>query len=144
MCEMDTSSIKKLEDLILVDVPQDLLDSEFVGLRRAVLRGIREHNSRWVVLDFSAVEICDSYFGRFVQSMTAACRIMGSDVLVAGLQDGVVETLVELGFELPGIAAVLDLDDAVARCRDAETAGPKPEIAETEELRPESVTHEAE
>jgi hypothetical protein len=43
---------------------------------------------------------------------------MGADVIVAGLQDAVVETMVELGMTLPNIHAVLDLDDALALSRE--------------------------
>ena len=42
---------------------------------------------------------------------------MGADVIVSGLQDAVVETMVELGMTLPNIHAVLDLDDALALSR---------------------------
>jgi hypothetical protein len=41
-------------------------------------------------------------------------------VVVAGLQDAVVETMVELGMTMPHIHAVLDLDDALALSRESE------------------------
>ncbi|MBN1993170.1 MAG: hypothetical protein JW953_10740, partial [Anaerolineae bacterium] len=59
----------------------------------------------------------DSYFGRFIQSMAEMAGLMGADVIISGLQDAVVETLVELGMTLPNIHAVLDLDDALALSR---------------------------
>ena len=114
---MDATAVQKLEDLILVNVPPHLLDTEAVVLRRAVLRSIRLHTSRWVLLDFSQVEICDSFFGRFVQSMAETTRLMGARVIVSGLQDSVVETMVGLGFELPGIMTVLDVDEALCESR---------------------------
>ena len=45
-------------------------------------------------------------------------KLMGADVIVAGLQDAVIETMVELGMTLPNIHAVLDLDDALALSRE--------------------------
>jgi hypothetical protein len=69
------------------------------------------------LLDFSQVDICDSYFGRFIQSMAEMAGLMGASVIVSGLQDAVVETLVELGMTLSNIHAVLDLDDALAMSR---------------------------
>jgi DNA-binding transcriptional MerR regulator len=42
---------------------------------------------------------------------------MGADVIVSGLQDAVVETMIELGMTLENIRAVLDLDDALALSR---------------------------
>jgi rsbT antagonist protein RsbS len=52
----------ELENLLLVSVPRDLMDDEVLRLRRQVVREIRKYHSRWVMLDFSAVDICDSFF----------------------------------------------------------------------------------
>jgi len=122
---METGTIQKLESLLLVSVPRDLMDEEVLRLRREVAQEVRRHHSRWVLLDFSKVDICDSFFGRFIQSIADMTGLMGADVIVAGLQDAVIETLVELGMTLENIRAVLDLDDALAWSRtEQQTAGP--------------------
>jgi rsbT antagonist protein RsbS len=116
---METFTIvQKLEDLLLVSVPRDMTDNDVLRLRQQVLRDIRRHDSRWVLLDFSLVDICDSFFGRFIHSTAQMAKLMGADVVVAGLQDAVIETMVELGMTLPNIHAVLDLDDALALSRE--------------------------
>jgi rsbT antagonist protein RsbS len=117
---LDTSIVQKLENLLLVAVPRDLTDSDVLDLRREVLRQIRRHMSRWVLLDFSRVDICDSFFGRFIQSTAHMAELMGAQVIVSGLQDAVVETMVGLGMILPNIQAVLDLDDALALSRESD------------------------
>jgi rsbT antagonist protein RsbS len=117
---LDTSIVQKLENLLLVAVPRDLTDSDVLDLRREVLRQIRQHSSRWVLLDFSRVDICDSFFGRFIQSTAHMAELMGAQVIVSGLQDAVVETMVGLGMILPNIHAVLDLDDALALSRESD------------------------
>ena len=114
---METTTIQKLESLLLVSVPRDLMDEEVLQLRRQVLHRIRQHRSRWVLLDFSLVDICDSFFGRFIHSMAETAKLMGAEVIVSGLQDAVVETLVDLGMTLSNIHAVLDLDDALELSR---------------------------
>jgi rsbT antagonist protein RsbS len=114
---METGTIQKLENLLLVSVPRDLMDEEVLRLRREVAQEVRRHHSRWVLLDFSKVDICDSFFGRFIQSIADMTGLMGASVIVSGLQDAVIETLVELGMTLPHIQAVLDLDDALAWSR---------------------------
>ena len=115
---METGTIQKLESLLLVSVPRDLMDEEVLRLRREVSQEVRRYHSRWVLLDFSKVDICDSFFGRFIQSMADMAGLMGADVIVSGLQDAVIETLVELGMTLENIQAVLDLDDALAWSRE--------------------------
>lgn len=123
---MEKGSIQKLENLLLVAVPRDLLDDEVLQLRREVLQAIRSYQSRWVLLDFSMVDICDSFFGRFIQSMAHMAGLMGAQVIVSGLHDAVVETLVGLGMVLPDIQAVLDLDDALALSRTAQPGSDEP------------------
>jgi rsbT antagonist protein RsbS len=114
--------VQKLEDLLLVSVPRDLTDNDVLRLRRQVLRDIRRHDSRYVLLDFSLVDICDSFFGRFIHSTVQMAALMGADVIVSGLQDAVIETMVELGMTLPSVHAVLDLDDALALSRESRRA----------------------
>ncbi len=114
---LEHTTIQKLEDLLLVSVPRDLMDEEVLQLRRAVLERIRQNQSRWVLLDFSLVDIADSFFGRFIQSMAEMAELMGARVIVSGLQDAVVETMIDLGMNLPNIDAVLDLDDALELSR---------------------------
>jgi len=43
---------------------------------------------------------------------------MGARVILSGLQDAVVEALVDLGMLLPNVHAVLDLDDALVLSRE--------------------------
>jgi rsbT antagonist protein RsbS len=116
----EAATIQKLETLLLVSVPRDLLDDQVLGLRREVLHNIRRYNSQWVLLDFSLVDICDSFYGRFIQSVAQMVKLTGAQVIVSGLQDAVVETLVDLGLTLNDIHAVLDLDDALALSRESE------------------------
>lgn len=134
---MHFTNIQKLENLLLVAVPQDLMDDEVIQLRREVLQAIRQYGSQVVLLDFSRVDICDSFFGRFIYSTSKMVELMGAKVIIAGLQDIVIETMVELGMTLPDVDAVLDLDDALALTRslsqqDAESANGS--AAETEAL----------
>ena len=118
-----TATIQKLESLLLVSVPRDLMDDEVLRLRRQVLKDVRRYHSNWVLLDFSQVDICDSFYGRFIQTIAQMVKLAGAKVIVSGLHDAVVETLVELGLTLSDIHAVLDLDDALVLSRESEEAG---------------------
>ncbi len=140
--------VQKLENLLLVSVPRDLTDTDVLRLRRQVLRDIRRHDSRWVLLDFSLVDICDSFFGRFIHSTAQMAALMGADVIVSGLQDAVIETMVELGMTLPSVHAVLDLDDALALSRESRragesTAGDSEEALDYTQVRDEAVDWDA-
>jgi rsbT antagonist protein RsbS len=121
----ETATIQKLESLLLVSVPRDLMDDQVLWLRRQVLQDVRRYRSQWVLLDFSQVDICDSFYGRFVQSIAHMVKLTGAEVIVCGLQDMVVETLIDLGMTLDNIHAVLDLDDALALSRENERIRPQ-------------------
>lgn len=110
-------NIQKLENLLLVAVPRDLTDDEVIHLRREVLAAIRRNGSQVVLLDFSQVDICDSFFGRFIYGTSKMVQLMGAKVIISGLQDAVIETMVEMGMTLPDVDSVLDLDDALALSR---------------------------
>jgi rsbT antagonist protein RsbS len=111
------SGIQKLGNLLLVSVSRDLLDDEVIRMRREILRAIREHGSEIVVLDFHVVDICDSFFGRFIYSTSKTVELMGTRVIISGLQDSVIETMVELGMTLPEVQTVFDLDEAIRLTR---------------------------
>jgi rsbT antagonist protein RsbS len=111
--------IHKLEDLLLVSVPADLTDTEVKGLRGQILDGIDRYGSRWVLLDFSRVPICDSFFGRVIMSLAELTKLKGAGVIVSGLQNEVIITMVTMGLTLdsPHIHTALSLDDALAMSR---------------------------
>src|SRR5512135_3485910 len=100
---MDTTTVQKLENLLLVAMPRDLDDDDVLSLRREVLSKIRQYQTRWVLLDFSRVDICDSFFGRFIQSTAHMAQLMGAQVIISGLQDSVIETMIGLGMTLTNI-----------------------------------------
>jgi rsbT antagonist protein RsbS len=110
---MSHPNLRKLGSMLLVTIPDFLTDSEVATVKRETIASVRRFSSRSVVLDFSAVEICDSYFGRFVHSLSESTRLLGAKIVVCGLSDAVVETLVEMGFSLPNVQTVLDLDAAI-------------------------------
>jgi rsbT antagonist protein RsbS len=128
------NGIQKLEQILLVTVPRDFLDDEVLDLRRNILRAIRKYNSEMVVLDFQLVDICDSFFGRFIYSTSKTVQLMGASVIIAGLQDAVIETMVEMGMTLPEVEAVLDLDEAIRLMRKRTSAAPSEELIMLDEV----------
>jgi len=111
---MDASAVRKLGKMLLVVVPADLNDSDIIELRREAVKAARAYGSKWMLLDFSQVEICDSYFGRFIHTMSQMARLVGAQSIVCGLSDAVVETLVDMGLWLEGVEVTLDIDTAIS------------------------------
>jgi rsbT antagonist protein RsbS len=117
---MEYSGIQKLENILLVSVPRDLIDDDVIRMRRDILQAVRKYKSQIVLLDFAQVDICDSFFGRFIYSTSQMTKLMGAKIILCGLQDAVIETMIELGMALPDVDAVLDLDAALVLSRSME------------------------
>ena len=128
------SGIQKLEKMLLVSVPSDLLDDDVIRMRRDILRAIREYDSEVVVLDFHLVDICNSFFGRFIYSTSKTVELMGARIIIAGLQDAVIETMVELGMTLPEVDVVIDLDEAMRLTRKQAKSAPTDAITKIDEM----------
>jgi anti-anti-sigma regulatory factor len=114
-----TTYLHKLEDRLLVSIPAALTDDEVEALRLQILEGIDRHRSRWVLLDFSRVMVCDSFFGRVIRDIVSLARLKGAGVIVSGLQNAVIVTMVHMGMalQLPNIHTTLNLDEALASSR---------------------------
>ena len=93
-----------------------------VDLDEAVLRQFRDdllgllHQSGLVavILDVSGVDLMDGEDFRALRKSVAMSELMGSRCIIAGLQPGVVASLVELDVELEDLETTLNLDAAFA------------------------------
>ena len=65
----------------------------------------------------TAVEIVDSFMGRIITEVGAMAGLMGTRVVITGLQPAVAITLVELGLELEGVHTALNLQKGIAALR---------------------------
>jgi anti-anti-sigma regulatory factor len=83
--------------------------------RDDLLNFVQESKAIGVILDLSGVEVMDAHdFGSITQ-ITDMVRVMGSQVMLAGLRPGVVSALVNLGVNTDRIQAAMNLDDAFER-----------------------------
>jgi hypothetical protein len=63
-------------------------------------------------MDFSGLEVMDASEFTELRRIVDMARLMGSDVVVAGLRPGIVSSLIALEVNLDGLVAAFDLDDA--------------------------------
>jgi rsbT antagonist protein RsbS len=99
-------------DCIVASIQVDLSETVLRRFRRELLELVQTSGARGVILDVSGIEVMDyEDFGALRRTMAMA-RLMGATSVLAGLQAGVVSSLVELGAKTEDIVAVMDLDDA--------------------------------
>ena len=100
----------------LIATLQAALTTETVDqFRRDLLARLHAAGARRVVLDCSAVDVVDVEDFERIRKVIATVALMGARTVLAGLRPGVVSALVDLGADLDGIDAAMDVDDALRK-----------------------------
>jgi rsbT antagonist protein RsbS len=97
---------------IIASIQIDLSDTVLRQFRMELLELIQTSGVHGVILDVSGIEVMDYEDFEALRKTMAMARLMGAPSVLAGLQAGVVSSLVELGAETEDIVAAMDLDDA--------------------------------
>lgn len=103
--------------VLIATVMEDLHDRDVLRLQEELGELIERTGARGVLLDFSIVEIVDSFLGRMINDIAAGSRLLGAHTVVVGLQPAVAITLVELGLELRGVRTALNPEKGLAILR---------------------------
>jgi rsbT antagonist protein RsbS len=124
--------ILKLGRSLLVPLSSDLSDEAALNLQERLLYRLQETTARGVVIDISVLDVVDSFLGRVFSDLSRMVALMDGVTVLVGMRPQVAMTLVELGLELRGLLAALDLEqglDLVERRlveRDATAWAPEP------------------
>jgi rsbT antagonist protein RsbS len=102
--------ILRLKDILLTSIQEDLTDEEALDFQSDVLTRINETESKGIVIDITALDVVDSYMARLLNETASMVQILGSEVVICGMQPSVALTLVEMGRELIGVQTALNLD----------------------------------
>jgi rsbT antagonist protein RsbS len=97
---------------VVASIQVDLSDEVLRRFRVELLELIHSSGATGVILDVSGVEVMDYRDFEALHRTMAMARLMGAPSVLAGLQAGVVSSLVELGLDTDNIVAALDLDEA--------------------------------
>ncbi len=112
--------ILKIGDVLIASVQVALHDSSAVQFKEDLLNRIYETKARGLIVDLTAVEVVDSFIGRLINDIASMAGLMGTRVVITGLQPAVAITLVELGLTLAGVRTALDVDRGMALLGDVQ------------------------
>ena len=110
--------ILKLGDLLSTSLQEDLTDKDAIDFQSDLLRMTARSDAAGVVIDITALEIVDSYMARVLNDTANMVRLLGTEVVICGMQPSVALTLMEMGRELIGIEAALNLELGIAKVRE--------------------------
>jgi len=78
-----------------------------------LLRAIRAHRARLVVVDITGVADVDEAVANSLVNTVDASRLMGADVIITGLSAEIAQTLVTIGVDLNKMHTVGDLQGGI-------------------------------
>ena len=138
--------------VLLVSIQVELNDRVAAELQRAVLERIKATGSSGLLIDITAVAVLDSYIARVLSETARMARIMNTRVVLVGMQPEVAITLLEMGLDLSGIDAAIDIERglealgyrliAIDRRRaDRRRGGSRDSLEEADDERPADRVH---
>ena len=109
--------ILQIEDFLVASIQVALHDCLAEKFKDDLLKRIYKTKAKGFILDLTALDVVDSFLGRMIGEIAEMANLMGTRVVVSGLQPAVAITLVELGVELSGVITVLNLQKGITTLR---------------------------
>lgn len=113
--------ILKVENILVASIQVALHDASAIQFKDDLLQKIFETRAHGVIIDLTALDLVDSFIGRMIADIAAMAGLMGTRVVLTGLQPAVAITLVELGLELPNVLTALNLEKGLDLLRQQTT-----------------------
>lgn len=109
--------ILKLYDYLLITIQVDLDDQTVLEFQEDLLNKIHETGAKGVVIDLTTVDIVDSFIAKVLGDVVDMSTLMGSQVVLTGIQPAVAITLIDLGINMKGVTTALDLEQGLDTMR---------------------------
>lgn len=109
--------ILSIDGVLVVTLPGVTDDQTAERLVEEVGSRLIELAARAVLIDVSNARMIDSFMGRVLAGLAAATRLLGAEPVVVGMRPEVAITMVELGMDLGGVAAALNIEHGLAGLR---------------------------
>ncbi len=111
--ELSTPVLQVRERLLILPIIGVLDNQRARQLTEQLLRGIRTHRAKVVVIDITGVpDVDESVANSLVQTVDAS-GLMGAEVIITGLSSEIAQTLVTIGVDLTKMRTVGDLQGGI-------------------------------
>jgi rsbT co-antagonist protein RsbR len=111
--ELSTPVLQVRERLLILPIIGVLDRPRAQQLTDQLLRGIRTHRAKVVVIDITGVPDVDEAVANTLVQTVDACRLMGASVIITGLSSEIAQTLVTIGVDLSKMNTVGDLQGGI-------------------------------
>jgi rsbT co-antagonist protein RsbR len=111
--ELSTPVLQVRERLLILPIIGVLDRPRAQQLTDQLLRGIRTHRAKVVVIDITGVPDVDEEVANHLVQTVDASRLMGAAVIITGLSSEIAQTLVTIGVDLSKMNTVGDLQGGI-------------------------------
>ncbi len=115
--ETETVPILKVEDVLLATPQWPIHDRMAVQFRENILENLTKTRAKGLILDIGSIDIVDSFLGRIIGEIAESATLMGTTVVVIGINPSVAITIVEMGFTFKGVHMALNMEKGLAFLR---------------------------
>jgi len=111
--ELSTPVLQVRERLMILPIIGVLDNQRVTQLTDQLLRGIRTHRAKVVVIDITGVPDVDTSVANHLVKTVDASRLMGASVIITGLSSDIAQTLVTIGVDLSKMNTIGDLQGGI-------------------------------
>jgi rsbT co-antagonist protein RsbR len=111
--ELSTPALVVRERLLILPIIGILDGQRARQLTEQLLKGIRTHRAKVVVIDITGVPDVDEEVANSLVQTVDASRLMGASVIITGLSSEIAETLVTIGGDLSKMDTLGDLQEGI-------------------------------
>jgi rsbT co-antagonist protein RsbR len=111
--ELSTPVLQVRERLLILPIIGILDGQRTAQLTEQLLKGIRKHRAKVVVIDITGVPDVDQDVANSLMQTVDASRLMGASVIITGLSSEIAGTLVTIGVDLSKMDTVGDLQEGI-------------------------------
>lgn len=115
---MERIPVLRVGELLVVSIQVDLHDHLAEALQEDIGAAIDRHGAEGVLIDISGLDVVDSFIGATLGRMAEMAKLLGAELVIAGMRPAVAITLVELGVELPDMGTAMNIDRGLSMLRD--------------------------
>lgn len=129
---------------LVVPIQVELHDELVLQIQEDILERVNKTGIKGVIIDVSGVAIIDSPLGRAISDTARMASLLGAKTVITGLRPGVVASLIDLDFDIRGVATAISLEEGFRMLAPVVAPKEEPEEAEEEIEAPEEGEEEGE
>ena len=111
------SGIQVVDKCLIVTLKDDIDESDILRTQNIILETLKSKGAVDVIIDLTSVRIIDSLIFQSLKNTADMINIIGSNVVMVGIQPGVASSLVELDVDINSFPTCFTMDDGLELLR---------------------------